>query len=91
MKLLISFLIIGLAVVSAALLSVQNATSVSIHFGIWRSIELPLGLVLSIGVGVGFLLAVILTLAWRFTDLYSDLDEVSFADRSSLGRDGGDE
>ena len=43
-------------IVAIALLSVQNATIVSLKFSIWHSIELPWGLILAGAVGVGFLL-----------------------------------
>jgi uncharacterized integral membrane protein len=90
-KLLLGFLLIGGMVTCAALLSVQNAVSVSVRFGAWQSIALPLGLLLSFGFACGLLLAVVLLLAWRFTVLYGDLDEVSFADRSTLGSNGDEE
>jgi uncharacterized integral membrane protein len=90
-KLLLSFLLIGGMIICTALLSVQNAVSVSLRFGAWRSIELPLGLLLSFGFACGMALAVMLLLVWHFTALYSDLDEVSFADRSPLNQGSGDE
>ncbi|NJM77370.1 MAG: DUF1049 domain-containing protein [Acaryochloridaceae cyanobacterium RU_4_10] len=77
----LAFLIIGLAIVGAALFSVQNATSVSIQFLSWRSIELPLGLILILSFTVGLLLAVILPLVWRFAAARDEPDKVSFADR----------
>jgi lipopolysaccharide assembly protein A len=43
-------------VMAIALLSVQNATLVSLKFLVWRSIELPWGLILAGAVGIGFLL-----------------------------------
>jgi lipopolysaccharide assembly protein A len=43
-------------IVAIALLSVQNATIVSLKFLVWQSIELPWGLILAGGVGIGFLL-----------------------------------
>jgi uncharacterized integral membrane protein len=82
----LAFLIIGLAIVGAALFSVQNATSVSIQFLSWRSIELPLGLILSLSFTIGLLLAVTLPLIWRFAAAYDDLDEVSFADRTTFNK-----
>lgn len=82
----LAFLIIGLAIVGAALFSVQNATSVSIQFLSWRSIELPLGLILSLSFTLGLLLAVTLPLIWRFAAVYDDSDEVSFADRSTFNK-----
>lgn len=43
-------------IVLLALISVQNATVVSLKFLVWRSIELPWGLILAGGVGIGLLL-----------------------------------
>jgi uncharacterized integral membrane protein len=43
-------------VIAIALLSVQNATLVSLKFLFWRSIELPWGLILAGSVSIGFLL-----------------------------------
>jgi uncharacterized integral membrane protein len=43
-------------VIAIALLSVQNATLVSLKFLVWRSIELPWGLILAGSVSIGFLL-----------------------------------
>lgn len=48
-----------------ALLSVQNATVVSLKFLFWKSIELPWGLILAGGVGTGFLLGGWLSLLSR--------------------------
>jgi uncharacterized integral membrane protein len=39
-----------------ALISVQNASLVSINFAIWKSIDLPWGLVLAGAVALGFLI-----------------------------------
>jgi lipopolysaccharide assembly protein A len=44
----------ALWIVAIALLSVQNASLVSLKFLMWRSIDLPWGLVLAGGVGIGF-------------------------------------
>ncbi len=43
-------------IVLLALISVQNATVVSLKFLVWQSIELPWGLILAGAVGIGFLL-----------------------------------
>lgn len=49
--------IVAIAIVVIALLSVQNATLVSVKFLTLHSIDLPWGLVLAIFIGVGLLLA----------------------------------
>jgi uncharacterized integral membrane protein len=87
----LAFTLIGLMIVGAALFSVQNAASVSVGFFAWRSVELPLGLVLSFCFAVGLLLATIVPFAWRFAAIYDDLDEVSFADRSTFKSGAADE
>jgi uncharacterized integral membrane protein len=87
----LAFAIIALTIVGAALLSVQNAASVSIQIFSWRSFEFPLGLVLSVGFALGLLLAVIIPFAWRFAAIYDDMDEVSFADRSTFKKGTADE
>lgn len=54
----------ALWVVAIAILSVQNATPVSIRFLAFRSVPLPFGVVLSIGAAGGMLLtAAVLSLA----------------------------
>jgi uncharacterized integral membrane protein len=86
---LVAFLMMALAVIGAALVSVQNAASISIQFLGWQSIELPVGVVLSVGFAVGLILAVVLPLVWRFGSVYDDFDEVAFADSSVGDRDSG--
>jgi uncharacterized integral membrane protein len=85
MRILITGLI-ALCVLVAALVSIQNATSVSITFVIWRSINLPLGLVLAFSFVVGLMMAVIVPRIWRMT-LLEDFDEVSFADGTQFETD----
>jgi uncharacterized integral membrane protein len=86
---LVAFLMMALMVMGAALISVQNAASVSVRFLGWQSIELPVGVVLSASFAVGLLLAVGLPLVWRFGAVYDDFDEVAFADSSISDRDSG--
>jgi uncharacterized integral membrane protein len=60
MTLLINLLLsmlVAIAIVFVALLSVQNATLVSVKFLTLQSIDLPWGLVLAIFAGMGLLLA----------------------------------
>jgi uncharacterized integral membrane protein len=86
---LVAFLMMALAVMGAALISVQNAAPISIRFWSWQSIELPVGVVISASFAIGLLLAVILPLIWRFGAVYDDFDEVAFADSSTGDRDAG--
>jgi uncharacterized integral membrane protein len=48
--------IVAVWIVAIALLSVQNATIVSIKFLFWESVQLPWGLILAGAAGIGFLL-----------------------------------
>ncbi len=48
--------IVATWIVLIALISVQNASLVSINFAIWKSIDLPWGLVLAGAVALGFLI-----------------------------------
>jgi uncharacterized integral membrane protein len=56
-------------VVILALISVQNASVVSLKFLVWQSIELPWGLILAGAVGIGLLLG-----GW-LSHLSSDFNE----------------
>jgi uncharacterized integral membrane protein len=49
-------------IVLIALMSVQNASLVSINFAIWKSINLPWGLVLAGAVALGFIIGGLLPL-----------------------------
>jgi uncharacterized integral membrane protein len=60
MQRLLLVLLPALWVVAIAIVAVQNATPVSIHFLGLRSVELPFGVVLSFGVAGGMLLAALL-------------------------------
>jgi uncharacterized integral membrane protein len=84
---LVAFLMMALAVMGAAIISVQNAAPISIKFLGWQSIELPVGVILSASFAVGLLLSVGLPLVWRFGTMYDDFDEVAFADSSAPDRD----
>jgi uncharacterized integral membrane protein len=52
-------------IVLVALISVQNASLVSINFAIWKSIDLPWGLVLAGAVALGFIIGGCLPLLGR--------------------------
>ncbi|WP_404788999.1 LapA family protein [Altericista sp. CCNU0014] len=87
----VAFLTIGAIAVGTALISVQNAAPISIRFLAWRSIDLPLGLVLSIGFALGTILSVIFPAIWRLGVVYDDLDEAAFADSSGFNKDSSDD
>jgi uncharacterized integral membrane protein len=88
---ILAFLIIGIAIASSALFSVQNASVASLQFLAWRSIELPLGFLLCLGFVGGLLLAVFGVLAWQLTAIYGDNDEVAFADHSAFNNNDNEE
>jgi len=57
-------LLFSLGIVMVAVLSVQNATAVSIHFLAWRFVPLPVGIVLAFAMGAGLLGGAIATALW---------------------------
>nr|WP_238718039.1 LapA family protein [Petrachloros mirabilis] len=57
--------ILGAWVVAIAVLSVQNATAVSVRFLLWRSVPLPVGVILAFAVGVGVLLVAMAKILWQ--------------------------
>ena len=63
MHLLLS-LLFSLGIAIAAILSVQNATAVSVHFLAWRSVPIPVGIVLGFATGLGLLGGAIATPIW---------------------------
>ena len=63
MHLLLS-LLFSLGIAIAAILSVQNATAVSVHFLAWRSVPIPMGIVLGFATGMGVLGGAIATPLW---------------------------
>ena len=65
-KLLVG-LIPGLWVAAMAVISVQNATPITIQFLTFRSIELPLGVAIGFCATAGMVLAAILLLAFHKT------------------------
>jgi len=63
MHLLLS-LLFSLGISIAAILSVQNATAVSVHFLAWRSVPIPIGIILGFAIGVGVLGGAIAVPLW---------------------------
>jgi uncharacterized integral membrane protein len=67
MKILIPILIsliVALWVVAIAIISVQNATPVSLQFLTFKSIQIPFGLLLAFSAGVGFIGMAIIQPLW---------------------------
>ena len=78
MKNFVSFsilLIIAIWVVAIALISVQNATPVSLRFLGFQSIQIPLGLMLAFAVAVGLLGTAVLQPLWGLGESQSRIDE----------------
>lgn len=83
---LITSVVLAVWVVAIAILSVQNATLVSLRFLFFESIKLPVGLVLAFFVGVGIIGMAIIQSLWRLLagsrqrqqadDDFSDFEEV---------------
>ncbi len=61
---LISSIIIALWVVAIAILSVQNYTPVSLKFFTFRSIQIPFGILLAFGAGIGMVGMTVIQPLW---------------------------
>lgn len=72
---LLTLIIVAVWVVAIAILSVQNATPVSLNFLNYQSIQLPVGLVLAFSAGLGIIgMALTLPLWSLGTQTQSDND-----------------
>ena len=85
MHLLLS-LLLSLGIAIAAILSVQNATAVSLKFLLWNSVQMPVGILLALAMGIG-VLGVAIATPLRSEQLprsrrYSDFDESEFSDEN---------
>lgn len=63
----ISSLILALWVSAIAIFSIQNIQSVSIKFIVWQSIQIPVGVLLTICAGGGIILGSLLPILWQKT------------------------
>ena len=63
----ISSLILALWVSAIAIFSIQNIQSVSIKFIFWQSIQIPVGVLLTICAGGGIILGSLLPILWQKT------------------------
>lgn len=61
---LLTSIIVAVWVVAIAILSVQNATPVSLRFLNFQSIQLPMGLVLAFSAGVGLIAVALILPLW---------------------------
>ncbi|MEB3280253.1 MAG: LapA family protein [Lyngbya sp.] len=66
---ILTCLILAVAIAAIAIISVQNATPVSIKFFTFESIQLPIGVVLAFSVAVGLIFTAILIPIWRQVSL----------------------
>ena len=67
--------IIAVWVVAIALISVQNATPVSLQFLVFQSVQIPFGLMLAFSVAVGLLGTAVLQPIWGLGESQSRIDE----------------
>jgi len=58
-------LILAVWLVAIAIISVQNATPITLKFLFWRSIQIPMGLVIAFSVAIGLLVLTVLQPIWR--------------------------
>ncbi|MEA5580939.1 LapA family protein [Nodularia harveyana UHCC-0300] len=61
-------LILALWVIAIAIISVQNATPVSLKFLTFQSIQIPVGLMLAFCAGIGLIAMAIIQPLWRIAD-----------------------
>jgi uncharacterized integral membrane protein len=65
---LLTSLVVAIWVVAIAILSVQNATPVSLKFLNFQSIQLPLGLVLAFSAALGIIFIALTQPLWSLAD-----------------------
>jgi len=59
---IVAFSIIAVAMVLMAVLSIQNITPISLKFIVFRSVEIPFGVLLAFSFGVGLIFGAIVPL-----------------------------
>lgn len=55
----LAFSIIAIAMVFMAVISIQNITAISLQFLFFRSVKIPLGILLASGFGLGLILGAV--------------------------------
>ncbi|WP_293095911.1 LapA family protein [Moorena sp. SIOASIH] len=63
--LLLTSLIVAIWIGAIAIFSIQNITEVSVKFLVFESIDLPIGVVLAVSVGIGLVGGAIAPLVWQ--------------------------
>lgn len=82
---LLTALVLASWVSAIAILSVQNATLISLKFLVFQSIQLPLGVVLGFSTGVGLVAGVIVPFLWQFSG--SQAENQQFEDTGKYDED----
>jgi len=78
-------LILAIWLVAIAIIAVQNATPVSLQFLFWRSIQIPMGVLMAFSAAIGLLTLAILQPLWALaSDLYSGRSKVEENDESEF-------
>lgn len=79
---LLTSIVVAVWVVAIAILSVQNATPVSLKFLSYQSIQLPVGLVLAFSAGLGIIFIGLTQPLWTLSGSRNqsddDVDDFSF-------------
>lgn len=79
---LLTSIVVAVWVVAIAILSIQNATPVSLKFINYQSIQLPVGLVLAFSAGLGIIFMALTQPLWTSTGSRNqsddDVDDFSF-------------
>ena len=60
-------LLLSLWMVAVAILSVQNATAVTIQFFAWQSVDMPVGIVLAFSFALGVIMVALVRPIWLLT------------------------
>jgi len=78
---LLTSIVVAVWVVAIAILSVQNATPVSLRFLNFESIQMPVGFVLAFSAGVGIIAMALIQPLWSLASSQSknDLDDEEFS------------
>ena len=76
---LLTSIIVAIWVVAIAILSVQNATPVSLKFLTFQSIQLPVGLVLAFSAGLGIIGMALTLPLWSLGSSRTQLEDDDFS------------
>jgi uncharacterized integral membrane protein len=65
-------LILAIWLVAIAIIAIQNATPVALKFLFWRSIQIPLGLVMAFSVAIGLVVLAVIQSVWTLRMFQGD-------------------